>query len=763
MAKQKSKLEINAFVKGYLTEASPLNFPPDALSEGFNFELNRRGTVDRRLGIDFESSYALIPTSVSTINYESSKFNCYKWTGVNGSVTQDFIVVQIDNLLKFFDGNKENPSANEIGEISLSSFDSNVSFSFTDISGKLVVVSGKDFIAVVSYDGSAFSVEYQRIKIRDVWGVEESISAYETDPSYRDNVNPNDTHWYNLQNQSWGIPRKNSSGSLMDPIVDYFNDLGKYPSNTEHVWTALQFSSASSTFPHERQFNQLFDDLRGSQTTTSKGYFIIDAFRRGQSRSDEFIANKNKYPELSTTSVTLPLDYSTKGPTIVTEFAGRTWYSGCEGEVVDGDSRSPDFTNYVFFSTLVKASSDINKCYQEGDPTSRESNEIVDTDGGFIRVSGAKKIIALVPMFGKLIVIADSGVWVISGGSDYGFSATNLKVEKISDFGGYSRNSVVIEGDKTLFWSSLGIFVVTKNQYNDIVIHNISEKTIQSYYDSLTEYEKVNAVGVYDPINKKIRWLINSGEYFNSSASVRELILDTAIGAFYKFDIKNIGDNSVAVVGVVAGSNVIVGVSEDTVYSDSDLVYSDVDLVVSNSNVRATNASTLKYLTLKNVSGVINITFSDYHDAAFRDWKTVDGVGVDAFAYGIVGVTRGGDGSVHKQVPYVTMYFYRTEEGVDPLLLEPANQSSCMVKFFWDWSNSSISNKVSDLKEMYRYRRPRYVEDVLDNYDTGFDLIVTKSKVRGRGKAFAMYFETSPNKDCRIVGWSLLVESNAFV
>jgi hypothetical protein len=53
MVKPVTKAEISSFIKGFITEASPLNFPADASRDEENFELNVNGSRDRRLGIDF--------------------------------------------------------------------------------------------------------------------------------------------------------------------------------------------------------------------------------------------------------------------------------------------------------------------------------------------------------------------------------------------------------------------------------------------------------------------------------------------------------------------------------------------------------------------------------------------------------------------------------------------------------------------------------------------------------------------------------------
>ena len=43
MAKQTQKAEVNNFVKGLITEASPINFPANASKSEENFELNKKG------------------------------------------------------------------------------------------------------------------------------------------------------------------------------------------------------------------------------------------------------------------------------------------------------------------------------------------------------------------------------------------------------------------------------------------------------------------------------------------------------------------------------------------------------------------------------------------------------------------------------------------------------------------------------------------------------------------------------------------------
>jgi hypothetical protein len=757
--KKTIRAEVNNFVKGLITEASPLNYPPNASIIEKNFELNRDGTRDRRLGLDYEPSFTRHPTNLLTSELSTFKVNTFKWVGVNGSPETDFLVVQLETVLQFYNLSSEPLSTSGyVGSITLTSFPVSTNYSFSSIEGTLVVVAGADTIASVSYDGSVFTAEYSPIRVRDQWGVEVTgIPSYETDPSFRGGFDAN--HSYNLQNQSWGIPRKNNAGTLVDPSPTYFIDLGVYPSNSEVVWTGMQFQPVTAGVTFERLYTNLFTELKGASVKAAKGYFIIDLLNRGVSRKQVFEANAAAYPAMSISTINLPQDASTGGATVVTEFAGRVWYSGFSGEVIGGDGRSPNLSNFLLFSQIVRNKNDITKCYQDGDPSSRESSDIVESDGGYIRISGAKNIVGARNLDSALIVFADNGVWSITGGGDYGFTATTYKVSKLSSFGAISNSSIVVEGGRAFFWSDDGIYVVAKNDLGNLGVQSISEATIQTYYEQIPNTSKEACTGVYDPNAKKIRWFYNSGDRFSNTSAPKELILDMVLNAFYVSEIQTLATNNVEVLNLFSSVPFKRGTGESDVYSETNNVLSSADSVVVNESIRSTGLQSIRYVTLEVLSGVVYLTFSYYYNSSFKDWFTVDGIGVDAKGVLLTGQEIAKDSAIDKQIPYLVMHFRRTENGVDSNLV-PVNQSGCLVRSQWSFSNAITSNKWSSLKQAYRYRRARFVEDVSDTYDTGFELITTKNKIRGNGPAFSLYMETEPDKDCRIVGWSISLTGN---
>jgi hypothetical protein len=760
MVKKSIKVEFKNFIKGLITEASPVNFPPEASFAEENFQLKRDGTRDRRLGLDYESDYQVrsLPTDLSTLL--TTEPVTFEWRNVGGDPGTIFLVMQVANDLLFFDLQATSVSKDGYKGTLADVFTNNNAYSFASVDGRLVVVSGAKTIAVITYNGSTFAKESVSLKTRDVWGLQES-TARESDPSLR-TATLTSSEWYNLYNQSWGIPRKNAAGTLDDPAGIYKTDLSVYPSSKEAVWIGLQYQPVSSgVTPYERMFTNLYTETLGADTTASKGYFIIDLLDRNASRNAAVIANAAKYPTLDyTTLVYTGADSTAGGPTTVAEFAGRVFYGGFSGTVTGGDKRSPDLSNFIFFSQLVKNSQDITKCYQEGDPTSRENADLIDTDGGFIRISGMDSVLAMVNVSSALMVIGTNGVWMVTGGSDYGFSATNFKVEKISDMYPLGSRSIVTDSGRVFVWSQDGIYVIAKDQFGSYGGTNITQTTIQTFYEEIPATTKQKVVGAYDSVGKRIRWLFKEGTPFTSGSITKELVLDLSINAFYVHRIFNPVGNNAEVFSVFKSLPFQSGSGNVSIQAGTDEVFAGSESVVIPNTGRAAGLQASRYLCIINTGGTLTYTFGYYKNPFFKDWETVDGVGVDAKAYLQTGAYTADDSSIHKQVPYLTLHFLRTENGVD-VDLNPEGASSCFIRTMWDWSNGYNSNKWSPLTQAYRYRKEYIPTSTEDTFDTGFQVVTSRNKLRGRGKAFSLYFETEPLKDCRIIGWSLSLNGNA--
>jgi hypothetical protein len=760
MVKPVAKAEINSFIGGLITEASPLNFPPNASVDEENFNLNTDGTRDRRFGFDFEPNYSIRSTGYSELQLESKATSSYKWFNANNDPLNEFVVVQFGSILNFFNSNTASISGDGfLGTVTLTGIDPAVRCSYASVDGLLIIAAATEVIHIISWNGTTFSYTRSRLQVRDFWGL----------PGYsgnNENFRPttgSTAHIYNLRNQGWGIPRKNSTGTLDDPVSIFYGTYNKFPSNADVVYTGLQFQPVSSGVPFERIYPSFYDDILGLDLPAAKGYFIIDALARGTSRQSAYSSNMSKFPQLTYSIGTLPQDTTTKGASCVADFAGRVFFAGFGGDVTGGDANSPSLSNYVLFSQLVKAKEDIIKCYQRGDPTSRENSDLIDTDGGYLRVSGAKKIISMVSIFGSLVVIADNGVWQIVGGSDTGFTATNFSVKKLSTYGGINANSVISVNDSVYYWGEAGIYIVQRNEFGDLVVSNITERTIQKYYNELESLDKEKAFGIFDPFDRKVRWIYNQDVDRDNNNIVRELIFDTVIGSFSKVRIYNLAEGTPEIIGLVSTATFTSGMGELEVVSSAGNVQVGGENVVIQSLNRNSIIQSVKYITLYGMVGSnIGFTFSQEINESFKDWESVDGEGVDAFAYIMTGSNTGGDSSSAKQTPYLTMHFRKTEDGVETVdgELVPANRSSCLIRSQWDWANTVNSKKWGPLTQAYRYRKPLFITSPTDEYDNGFEVVTSKNKLRGRGKAFSLFIQTEPERDCRILGWSLQATGN---
>jgi hypothetical protein len=170
-------------------------------------------------------------------------------------------------------------------------------------------------------------------------------------------------------------------------------------------------------------------------------------------------------------------------------------------------------------------------------------------------------------------------------------------------------------------------------------------------------------------------------------------------------------------------------------------------------DTRSPSSSGVKYLVFL-TGEYLRVGFSYYWNQSFKDWDLND-----ANAYLLTGAIVASDSSVDKWVPYVTVHSYRTEEGVDSNF-QPLNQSSCFLRAQWEWANTIASKKWGQSQQVYRYRRAFIPSSVVDPYDTGFELITTKNKLRGVGRAVSLYFYTEAGKDCHIAGWNMSITGN---
>lgn len=681
MPRNYQPVEFNTFVGGLVTEASPLTFPLNASLDEENFTLNKDGTRSRRAGLQFETGFGVITSDSALVDGELVT-SSFKWTNAGGLSTNTIVCVQMGNTIDFFQGNAQTISLTKFYTYTFSGLSPVLKFSYASVDGKLVVANGQKQVCVFTYDNSivdrtkAISVKFKKLFIRDLFGLDDISGGRDlragTDISWRPGgVTGN--HIYNLRNQGWATPRPSWTGdnSPVDVMQDFANNAGgQYPSNADNITSYIYANTDSKSSKTLQRFDvENIVNNPPANTESPIGYFIIDALDRGNSRRQAISDLASKYPENNfylnnAAMAAIRADQTPSGATCVCEYGGRVWYAGFPGQVTQGDTHSPKLNSYLLFSRLVTDEGDINLCYQVADPTDPNGSDLVDTDGGFLRVEGAYGIYGMAVLQSTLFVLAENGIWSVSGGSTSGFTATNYQVAKLTSSGCISQGSIVVMQDSIFYWGVDGIYAITRNEFGDFKSSNITNKTIKSFYMAIPDTSIRKAEGIYDSYDGYVKWLFNN--YLTASDDVIELNLDVNTGAYFKYRIKTYNTGFPLLIKAIQTDPYrIIQISNNIIISDgSDVITADGSQVVVGATNQVGGLKEITYLTLTSDS---TYTFSGYSEPFHYDWTDIDGFGMDAKAFLLTGVLAGGDYQRGKQIIYQTTHFSKTETGVEEL------------------------------------------------------------------------------------------------
>jgi hypothetical protein len=712
------------FVGGLNTEGGFFITPENSWKEGVNVIPSTDGSVVRRNGIDYESLYSLYDSSITASEKALWAFNVGTWSTVGGVGNQDFFVVQTGPTLHFYDAASGSISATKKDfTVDLSSYTASGNTetagtavaSFASTYGKLIVTTQNTDPIIIEYDSSTdtISVTEITVSIRDFEGF---ASPYSVD------TEKTQTEWgsfytkalYNLYNQGWTDTQ----------IATYKTaNSDKLPANSKR-WT--DGKDSSDVFDAALLNKQDF-----GSSPAPKGRYILDAFYSNRSG----IITSTAYR-----------------PKVCAFFAGRVWYAGVKSAAQLGT---------IYFSQVLTETSKAGNCYQVNDPTSEVFSDLLDNDGGTIQIPEAGEITGLQPLGRGIIVLATNGAWFIAGTSNSGFTAADYSVERITNVGCTATKSIVQVEDSIVYWSNNGIYTLSPDQGGGFIAQNASDKNIKTFYQDIPTVNKLYAEGSYNVTNKIVYWLYSSSEE-TTTASGRYnkdtvLALDLRLGAWYWFSF----DNTLGVIPV----SLEVTKETSTTEIDYEIIAGTDDVLVSTDSVVSTlpvingTFQQFKFLVLHPVtSNDYSITFADLlntRDSAtkFADWYTFDDAGVEQDAYVLTGYNMGNNGPARSKTgQYLTVFMRRTETEFDDNA-EPLNESSCLMQTRWDFTDSAYAGKWQDPVQVYKQRR-LFLADAGDPFDDGYPLVISRNKLRGRGKAVQFKFASEEGKDMQIVGWT---------
>ena len=490
-------IERNTFIKGLMTEASPINFPENASVDEENFVLNTDGTRQRRLGLQDETDSVIVDLGQShPAAGLTGVHQVFLWdnAGTDGDV--DIAVYKFGNKLHFFDRSFSTLSEGFIASQYLVSeffMFLTTKIDCASINGDLVVVNdANNTVVVLSYDNTTNTVSHKEVdpEIRDLYGIESAEVDYRPTTLYGN-------HKYNLRNQGWSNDKISAFGS-------------PYPSNADQVHVGKTTTGAFD--------KTLITGTEFGTTPAAKGKFIISVFERGVGRNKE-------------TSLTQAHSDEEKGSfSCVASGFGRVWFSGIVSDIDDPETTSPNYTGTVFFSRIAENNLDYGKFYQDADPSAEIVNELVPNDGGLVKIAEAGKITKLVNIGGAVVAFSRNGVWSISG-SDGIFRADDFSVDKITDKGLVNTESVVVSDNQIFYWSVDGIYAIGAER-SSLVSVNLTNKSIKSLYAGIPKGMTQPCQGFLDRSDNTVHWIHRSGE--NSSLD-SELILNLDIEAWSKY------------------------------------------------------------------------------------------------------------------------------------------------------------------------------------------------------------------------------------
>jgi hypothetical protein len=535
MARGKSKVTVNSFVGGLVTDRSGLNGAPNTTVDEDNCDLDRKGFRRRRLGLidDSTGGNGIIPEANTQVWW----VKCYEWESVGNDNDLNFVIVQWGPTLYFHDKSVEPLMTGEKNFII--NLETYKAPGVTDVEVAnygVQVASGKGVLFIVGEKIKPLMVEYNsttdnitvttiNIMVRDL-EKQDTTTSLESRPSTLTNALK-----YDLYNQGWGYDEvvgndSNRFGAVVTQNVIaldyYFFATDVYPPRTKPWWVGKR----SAIDPGEIGFeifdpNGTYDPVYAGNTLAPLGHFVLNAFAKDRSTASGITG--------------FEVETVFDRPTAVAFFAGRVFYG---------------FKNLVFFSRLITDDlSIVGDCYQEADPTAEEISDIVATDGGVITVHTSGKPLKFLVTDNSLLCFYDNGIWAISGDTPgSGFAATAFAVRVISSVSPLSSRTIVEGEDMISFWSDEGIYVLASdNQSTEAFsLTNILTDKIQDFYDDITHAGKLNASGAYDSVRKRMIWCYDSGDSVNDTTNRffynRILNFDVRKGAFFPYTISSTTD-----------------------------------------------------------------------------------------------------------------------------------------------------------------------------------------------------------------------------
>jgi hypothetical protein len=312
------------------------------------------------------------------------------------------------------------------------------------------------------------------------------------------------------------------------------------------------------------------------------------------------------------------------------------------------------------------------------------------------------KLVALFNMQSGLIVIATNGVWVISGGTGFGFAATEYNIRRISSIDTPSTRASLVNFKGTpVWWAQDGIYIVQFDaNVGSFVVTPITDTTIKGFIEIVPANQRGHVKGVYDSGDDRIIWMISFDDGYSYT---QFLCMDGRTNSFYPWNLTSL---SMSIKDV------------SSVKSPEGLAKPD-----------------LKFYTENNNGGTF--TFGDFKNSTYVDWTAFAGNSGDP-------LEEQDYESYFITAPYIhgeTQKFFQLNHIFVFTNNEP--NSSLFVQGVHDFTVNSDSNRWSTPQQACR-----------SGPSVAQGLKFRKLKIRGKGRGIQLKMYSESRRPFTCIGWS---------
>jgi hypothetical protein len=228
----------------------------------------------------------------------------------------------------------------------------------------------------------------------------------------------------------------------------------------------------------------------------------------------------------------------------------------------------------------------------------------------------------------------------------------------------------------------------------------ITTTTVQTFFDNIPKESRDQVKGIFNLGDRTIIWLYNDTVSSASYVFNRALVYNTLTKAFYPWSIApgSSGIDTYRLRGLFFRPN-----TQKVGYTISAEIPPDLAHAIS---------------------------FAESRNTDYKDWSLFN-ASTDFVSYFISGYMIEGETERFSQPGYVFVF------------LLDENNASCFVQAIFDFTNNPNTGKWSKKQQGY------------NSSLTERDVRIRKLKVRGKGRAIQLRFESESGKPFSIIGWSL--------